>query len=173
MKLKFVTLTVLILLVTTRVFSQDYTLVVSKGHYYLLLPSESGEVVLHRIGNVVTLGGPITPPKEDPETTEFNLVSQAKGWMDSVPAEAKKDAEQIRKVLADSASAARDGKFKTLAEMETALGVALSQTIQNKIAWSTFGTALQTAIHNFQTSGMITTPADLGRALQEVAKGME
>lgn len=150
-------------------------LIISDNGYTWMIQDENGKPVLYEFSQVLVLGKPSTrPPTTPPIPSEFGLETQAKQWLLTIPASALVNRVEIAKALTDTAKAASEGKFNTLAEMESALGVALSVSIKDKPSWAGFGASLQAAYNTLKspTIGKIKTPDDFGRALKEVVRGM-
>lgn len=142
-----------------------------------MIQDAEGKPVLYQFSSVVILGKPSVNPTPQPPIftpSEFNLETQVKQWLTTVNRTSIGNKGAIANALKESAEAAKQGKFETLAEMETALGVVLSKVIENKAAWAGFGASLQSAISVLKSPSVdkIKTPQDLGRALTEVVKGM-
>lgn len=152
-------------------------LIVSENGYAWMIQDETGKPVLYQFSQVIVLGKPSVKPKPipDPVPSEFGLETQAKAWMLTVPDGARSNTAAIAKALTDNAALGKGGQFSTIGEMEAALGVLLGATITDKPAWAGFGASLQASLSTLKspTVAKIKTPADLGRALLEVARGMQ
>jgi hypothetical protein len=148
-------------------------LLVSDGGYSWLIVGEDGMPQIYRFSQVIIVGTPKTPPVVvTPPATGFGLETQARQWMLTVTDPAKAQAADIRKLLEIVGNSA--ASYQTIGEMEAAIGALLTATIRDRAAWSGFGASLQSALSTLKspTVGKIKTPADLGKALLEVAKGM-
>lgn len=149
-------------------------LLVSDGGYSWMILGEDGMPQIYRFSQVIVVGTPKVPPVVvTPPAVGFGLEAQARQWMLTVTgAIARSQAGDIRKVLELVGNSAES--YQTIGEMEAALGALLAATIRDRAAWSGFGASLQSALSTLKgpTVGKIKTPADLGKALLEVAKGM-
>lgn len=150
-------------------------LLVSDGGYSWMILGEDGMPQIYRFSQVIVVGTPKVPPVvvTPPPAVGFGLEAQARQWMLTVTdAAAKGQAGDIRKLLEIVGNSA--ASYQTIGEMEAALGALLTATIRDRAAWSGFGASLQSALSTLKgpTVGKIKSPADLGKALLEVAKGM-
>jgi hypothetical protein len=102
----------------------------------------------------------------------FGLGTQVKAWLASVPVASRGEATLIKQILMANANLAAEGKFRTIAEMQIAIGAGLTAGIKDKLGWAGFGMSLMTALDKLQKSKDIETPADYGRAISEVAGAM-
>lgn len=96
----------------------------------------------------------------------YGLASQVPAWLATVPAAARGDVPKIKEALATIAAAAP--KFKSVADMQAALGVSLTSAMANGSDWKTFGGQFNAAMVQLMAAGKITTPAEYGQALLEV-----
>lgn len=170
--MKYLILFLLLLPGSLQAADQLPVLVISPTGYAWMIQGENGPV-LYKFSQVVILG---QPTGGTPNDNAFGLVEKTKTWLDAVPNAAKSIAqvEAIAKAFEDVAEMVKSGKLQTLGSVEAATLALLEQTIQNKAAWSTFGSNLNKNLIELQTvSKKIVTPADYAKALLEVAKGLQ
>ena len=89
-----------------------------------------------------------------------------------MPTGSRGDAVLIKQVLEANAKLAADGKYRTIVEMQAAIGVGLTAAIKDKLGWAGFGASLMGELQKLQTSKEIETPSDFGKAIAEVAGAM-
>lgn len=106
------------------------------------------------------------PPDPDPVPPEgFGLGTLVPGWLATVPANSRGEAAIIKQVLVANADLAAGGKYRTIAEMQIAIGAGLTAGIKDKLGWAGFGMALMTSLDKLK----LKTPEEFGRAISEVA----
>lgn len=136
-----------------------------------MIQGDDGTPIVYKFSQVVVIGKPVGGVPVPPTTVpEFGLAPQVPTWLATVTDKA--DLPAIKAALQQTVTSSASGKLKTLGEVEAVTGALLGNSIKNTAAWSKFGGSLNQALVQLQSDKKIVTPADYGRALNEVLKAL-
>lgn len=163
-------LTLLCLSCSTFAAEQLPILIVSDSGYSWMIQGEDGTPIVYKFSQVVVIGKP-TQPIPPTTNSEFGISTQVANWL--ATASDKSDLIAIKNALTEVVTmASTPGKLKTLGEVEVVTGALLATSIKNKAAWAEFGKNLNQTLILLQANKKIQTPADYGRAINEVIKAL-
>lgn len=165
----------ILLLMLCQAPQPQLSLVVTEAGYYFVSVDETGKPFLYPVQQVLVVGKPtVTPPISQPPTTNpAGATALIKKLLVDLSPEAKADLPAVRKAIKDAADMAAAGKFKSIAELEVVTTAFMSLAMKNRDQWGVFGPAVDAFLTKLQNEKIITTVAQYGLILAEIAKAME